>query len=1429
MKKYDLTIPQKNIWNLQKFYENTSISNLCGAVFYDEKCDIESLKKAINKVIEVQEGLRLRFCYEDDTVKQYVFDYQPEDFTVLKFDSMAELDEYAHKRAATPMSMVDSTMYSFEIFDLNGTIGVLLCANHLITDAWSFSLIAKNIYEFCIAYSEGKVDEVPIYSYLDFVNSEQDYFTSKRFESDEKYWNEVYLSKPQTSYIKTDVKSAALPTSKRFTKPLEEDLTREIDAFCEDYQISQAVLFEAAVFIYLKKINAEVSDINIGFLVINRRNSKEKSTVGMFISTIPLKVSVSESMSAKVLCGEIASAHMKTFRHQRYPYSKIADIVHKKFDYSDSLYNAMVSFQNAKTDTDAYTKWYSNGYVEVPFSLHIDNRDGIDSYTINIDYQTEIFKLDEEIFLLYERLTYIIKQIITNPEILISEINILPSDEYQQVIYGFNDTAVDYPRDKCVQELFSEQAAKNPDKIALISEDKKFTYKQLDEMSNSIANCLRTEKGIKSNDIIPIISNRSWKYYVIVLAILKAGGAFLTIDSTNPKERMLHIIKTAESKIVITINNDLDIYCPTADFINFDSFDLETKKYGISCINKPDDLCYVIFTSGSTGEPKGLMISHRNIMNFCHKNEFNVCGKIINRSDVLFLSITNTTFDMFIAEILLPLSNGIPILFANDVESVNQNKLNTLCQKYKPTIIQTTPTKLRLLTANKEELGFLSNIDTFILGGEPLPEDLNLELHKITNVNIYNNYGPAETTVWSTSKLVNNQITIGKPIANTQIYILDQTRNPLPVGVAGELCISGDGVGMGYLNKPDLTAEKFIPNPFVEGKTMYCTGDLARWRVDGEIEYLGRIDTQVKIRGLRIELGEIESVMSSFEGIKMAAAADKRDENNRQYLVGYYIADNEIDEKSLRKHLSAKLPKYMIPNYFVHLDKIPLTTSGKIDRKSLPEIDLYNIDITTEFAAPETEQQKTLCMVMEKVLNIEKIGIDDDFFEIGCDSLKAIEFVSKAHYENIVFSLQNVFDYPTIRALDEYVNLENKMTFVYDTEDFADIHRLIGNTLPSEFIPHQISVGDILLTGATGFLGIHILANYLENDNGTAFCVVRGKDEQQATGRLEKLLRYYFDEKFLKYLGNRIIILCGDITKENFGIADLPHIDTIIHTAASVKHYGSYEYFKEVNVNGVVNAIEIAKKQDAKLIHISTLSVSGNSMVDVFEIYHSEEEKFFSEKDLYIGQPLNNVYIRSKFEAEREVYNAVLNGLKANVIRVGNLTNRASDKKFQPNYKSNAFLKRVKAVFELGYLPEYLRDLYCEFSPVDDTADAIMRIVRNFNLGQIVFMVSNHKEIQISRILEIVNDMGIHLRFLNEEQFANELKNTQLTDKGYVYEALVNDMDEDGKLVYDTNIRIVRDTTAAYLRKLDFEWTDIDAEYLKAYIEYFRKLGYLKV
>ncbi len=568
--------------------------------------------------------------------------------------------------------------------------------------------------------------------------------------------------------------------------------------------------------------------------------------------------------------------------------------------------------------------------------------------------------------------------------------------------------------------------------------------------------------------------------------------------------------------------------------------------------------------------------------------------------------------------------------------------------------------------------------------------------------------------------------------------------------------------------------------------------------------------------------------MGSFKGIGLTAAADKRDKENRQYLVGYYTSATRIDEKELRRHLSEKLPKYMVPNYFVHLDEMPMTPSGKTDRKNLPAPDFSAPE--NVYVAPRTEQEEKLCHLLEDVLHMERVGVEDDFFECGGDSLAAIEYIARAHGLGIEIALQNVFDYPTVRKLCDFLNGGISKKISYKPEDFEKYQGIFAQNVKVEgFSPQKKSLGNVLLTGATGFLGAHVLSELLKEENGKIYCLVRSNRENDRRGRLREVLRYYFKDRYEQEFGKRIIPVVGDIEQENLPDIMPGDVQTIIHTAASVKHYGSYAYFHKVNVEGTQHMIDCAKAVGARFLYVSTLSVSGNSMADDFSVYRSEKEKHFYETSFYIGQPLDNVYIHSKFEGEKRVYDAMLEGLDAKVIRVGNLTNRTGDYKFQPNYKENAFLTRVKAILEFGLFPDYLMPLYSEFSPVDLTAEGIVKIAEYAD-RQTVFHLYSNKPIYFNRFLEVVHELGIAMKVVGGDVFYQRLQETVKDRKTeYIFEAFQNDMDEQGHLVYDSNIHIESDFTLWFLKQIGFTWNETDLEYIRGYIEYFRSLGYLEV
>lgn len=1394
--KYILLPQQKAIYAACQKNPQSLAYNMPVKVPLSEQVNRDKLIGCLEEVVNRHDSLKTRIISEgsevygfyDENARLTVESYANEDYSAF-------LRPFALETA--PLMRVGFTEDSL-LFDMH----------HIIADGDSLNIILREI----VTLYTGDTSPMTDITYADYA----DYFQRTDFSAHRGYFKNM---------LRCDFEPVELPrrrdgngtggASLLFHLPA--DAVDQGRKFARANGLTDTMLFLGVYGIMLSKYTGRV-DILSSVVLSNRTHSETADVVGMFVNTLPIYLPVAGDLGAYF--GKIKDLVLNLFQYQELPFLEIADAVEMtdKTVVNTSFVYQADGEKRLELDGEAFApEWLDTKSAK--FDLLFEVTPAHDGCTVRMEYDCSKFSrgLMENLFAAYEKvLAQLTKE-------TISGISVLSETEYQKVVYDFNDTAVDYPHSQCVYELFERQARRTPDKTALIFADKRYTYQQLDELSNGLAVSMRG-LGIRQGDMVAVLLNRDEKVVLAQLAVLKIGAVFIPIDSRYPEERIKYILSESGAKVIIK-NADNDLAVPQARNIE----DLSIKPTA-SIEHLPvdaGDTCYIIFTSGSTGKPKGCTLTNRGLVNFCRNNNIlETCNKLNHQ---ICVSVNTISFDYFIAESLLPLTNGYTVVLASEEESVNQERFIRLAVFTQANIIQTTPTRFKLYFDEKRDLSFMRQFDVIVTSGEALPLELLNTLILNSSAKIFNPLGPSECSVWVAGgelhlpdgKATADDITIGKPIANTQIYILDRNHDSLPVGVAGELCISGDGVGNGYLNRPELTAERFIPNPFIKGTRMYRTGDLARWNERGEIEYLGRIDTQVKIRGLRIELGEIEHVMSQFPGISLTAAADRKDKTGHQYLVGYYTADAPLDESALRQHLSEKLPKYMVPNYFLRLEKLPMTPSGKIDRKNLPVPDFAAY--AEEYVPPRNDQERTLCEIIGEILRYEPVGIRDDFFELGGDSLKAIELVTKAHGEGIYFSLQNVFDYPTVEALCGYLQDRPGNGVVFSPEQFTKYAPILErNVWDAAFMPEQHTLGTVLLTGGTGFLGAHILDALMQHGVQKIYCLVRGSKE-----RLIQRLQYYFGEQYIDDIGKTIVPIVGDLESDTVG-SNLPdQVDYIIHAAASVKHYGSWQYFKQENVDATEHVVSYALKVNAKLIYISTTSVSGNSMADQFDGYVSEEEKHFYESSLYIGQPLDNVYARSKFEAETLVLDAMRGGLRANILRMGNLTNRVSDLKFQPNYEENAFLKRVKAVLDLGCLPDYLTSIYAEFTPVDAAAEAIVRIAEHMNDRYTVFHVNSNQNLYFNRMLEYLERAGRPLEVLSGKEFAAHIRATISSSQKYIFEALSNDLDQDDFLQYDSNIRIENSFTVQYLRSIGFGWPEIDYAYVKGYLKYFERLGYL--
>ena len=1431
-KKYNLTGQQEAIYSVEQFYINTSINNISGMFILKEPLDKNALSKALNYFIRDNDSIRIKIGLDNNIPFQYISNYTENEFETLYFENLDEVHEYTQKLANTPMFAFDSILYNIKIYVLkDGTGGFIFLAHHIVVDAWTIQLITDNVlwHYASLTGRSTNLPELKNYSYIDSIDSYNQYINSNKYLKDKEFWLNNYLDTPasiQTDFSSTDSFDCR---ANRKTFSFSNKEMDTINKFCSNNKISLYSFFLAVHSIYLSRINNSEKFV-IGTPVINRTSVKEKNTVGLFIDTIPFNVHVNNSFTFLELANNLLSDTMTNFRHQKYPYQHILKDVKENYESNDSLYNILYSYQKPRTtgkiaDIDYSSVWVQPNTIFNDLQIHIHDIPNSGALSISYDYKTSKFK-EKSITHLYNRIKYIIKQVLdSTSDIKVSEIEIVTEKEKNKLLFDFNNTSIDYDKTQTIHSIFEEQVKKTPDKIAVICNDQKITYSELNKRANQVAHYLRN-LGVKRNTFVGLLSHRSIEMFIGLLGILKSGAAYLPIDPEYPLERISYMLENSETSIVLS-KPDLFNLIPeniqkidltiSDENILYKSSSVNPKK-----INSSDDLAYIIYTSGSTGKPKGVKLKHININNFI----LGTTNKINFSADKTIVSVTTICFDIFVLESYLPLQNGLTIVLANEKEQNDIKLLNSLCLKYNVNIIQTTPSRINLLTNNKEYCKYFNNLTDVLVGGEPLPQTLFEHLKELSsNINIYNMYGPTETAVWSTIKDLthSSKITIGTPIANTTTYVLDEkTLKLLPVGTPGILYIGGDGVCAGYHKRDDLNSKLFIKNPYKENEIIYNTNDLVKQLPNGEFIHLGRADFQVKIRGYRIELGEIENKILSYKYVKETVIVPYES----KFLICYYSANKDIVISDLVSYLLETLPNYMIPAYFIKLDHLPLTPNGKIDRKKLPK---PNIDVEHPVEIASTESEKLIEKTILKLLNngLEHVDINTPFISLGLDSLSIVQLQSMLLKYKLNLTTQTFYKFPTIKKISSFID---KSDSVHEEVAFTlDPSFLHSEDEHATCVKDNSELGNVFLTGANGFIGIHVLKELLDTTKSKIYCLVRGLDKESSIKRLYSSYKYYFNSSIEKFIDNRIFIINGDITEENLNLSQTDYdtiknnVNTIIHTAAVVKHYGNFDYFKKINIIGTKNITKFALSNNFRLIHISSISISGHYLLK--QDNHNVD---FSENNFYIGQHYSeNVYVNSKLEAENVVFSAMKKGLRGKVLRIGIISGRYSDGFFQKNISANAFYGRIKSLVNLKIATKAMLNQYIEFTPVDECATAIVLLAKTKQFDNKIFHLYNHNLILVKDIFKVLERFNIHIEPLDNESFKNKiLEYTQSINSEI--DAIINDIDTTNlSLNYNYTVNIKSDFTQKILKDLGFTWSKIDDTYLTKIFTHMIDVGFI--
>ncbi len=1033
---YPVSSAQKRMFVLNQLNPESTNYNLPAAIFVKGDLNLDKFTIACQRLIQRHEAFRTSFEFIDGIPVQKVqqeVEFVLEQMTLADLNLAQAVDEdqvvlQMVKDFVRPFDLTQAPLLRVGLCTLGDRYLLMMDVHHIISDAISMGLMIREVLQL---YQGIDLPELRI-QYKDFAVWQNRLLESGEIEELERYWLETFADEISVVNLPTDYPR---PLVRRFEGDgvrvvIEQELARKVTELAVKEGGTNFMILLAAYNILLAKYSGQ-DDIIVGAPIAGRPHSDLENIMGMFVNTLALRNRPKREKTILQLIREVKDRALKAFEYQGYQFDMLVEKLDLERDLSrNPLFDtafAMHNFDSGKQGIvidDLEFVPYSFKNKMVKFDLLVNAVEAKTEIYLDVEYSSSLYK-KSTIVRMFDHYRNILELMVDNPELQISELEMLSGEERNRLLEGFNDTKREFPKTKTLQQIFEEQVQITPGEIAVYFADDTMTYRELDLRANQLARLLR-EKGVQPDYPVAIMVERSLEMLVGIMAILKAGGAYLPIDPNYPEERISFILEDSNSELLLIQERYLEQIEFAGEMINLEDPEIYTKEgVGIGRTAGPENLAYIIYTSGSTGRPKGVMIEHCSVINRLNwmQNRYQLTNEDI------ILQKTPFTFDVSVWELFWWFLVGARVCFLKpEGEKEPETLLNSI-QRYGITTIHFVPSMLQIFLEYLENLTDLKRLATLkrvFVSGEALFSQqikrFNQLLYATNGTTLHNLYGPTEATVDITYfdcpvDYYQEMVPIGKPIDNVQIYILDRDNHLQPVGVPGELCVAGVGVARGYLNRPELSGEKFVEDPFIPGRKMYRTGDLAKWLDDGNIEFLGRLDYQVKVRGFRIEIGEIEARLLSHEKIREVVVAARDIQDYHRELCAYIIPIQDISVPELRAYLAEKLPEYMIPAHFVKLEKMPLTANGKVNRRALPDPD-NSVSRGVEYAAATNEVEANLIDIWTEVLQVEQIGVRDNIFHLGGDSLKALRIVAKAGGQ---FTLADMYQHPTIESLAKYL------------------------------------------------------------------------------------------------------------------------------------------------------------------------------------------------------------------------------------------------------------------------------------------------------------------------------------------------------------------------------------------------------------------------
>jgi len=1056
-----LSYSQQRLWLLDQIEGENAHYNMQHPIKLTGVLDFHALEKAFKTIVERHESLRTTFYLSKNNEPRQLLQ-STENFCIPIYDlsskdtdkQNSEIDAFVMNEAQKPFNLNSDFLLRVQLLKKSTQEHIILVSmHHIASDGWSMGLLIREFSSLYRAYVKGEENPLPDLSiqYSDYACWQRNWLKDDVLEKLLSYWEKQLANLPSVHSLPLDKPRPAVQTfnGKTQVTTIDSSIYRDFDGLCKKQGASLFMGLHAAFSSILARYSNE-TDIVLGTAIANREQEEIADLIGFFMNTLVLRCDLSSNPSFNELLEQSKNTLSGAYMHQQVPFDQIVERLQPERSLSyGPLFQVMLVLQNnergelelpsltlSQVETEANT---------AKFDLALNVAESPEGLMLYWAFNTDLFN-ESTINRLAEHFGTLVNSLVGAPDKPIFSLEVLTEQEVEHQLVNCNNTSAAHTDNSCVHTLFEKQVLLTPDKVALTFNNVQLTYRALNERANQVAYYLKAKCDVNPDSLVGVCLERSVEMIIAMLGVLKAGAGYIPLDPSYPAARLSYMINDAELNTIISnqllsINLSFDepyVVCLDETKVQDTLVSLPSDNLNIIGLS-PSNLAYVIYTSGSTGHPKGVMIEHQSIVNFL----FSMAERPgINRTDTL-LSVTSTSFDIHGLEIFLPLLNGAETILASTAQTNDPEQLIAMIEKHNVSIMQATPATWKMLIDTNWSPTQKVKV---LCGGEALSQSLASTLLALPKVDLWNMYGPTETTIWSCIQKIESHtqpISIGKAIRNTQVYVMGLGGSLVPTGTPGELLIGGNGLARGYKGCPELTAEKFIDNPYydptIEGssKRLYRTGDLTRWLDDGSLEYLGRIDQQVKLRGFRVELGEIEHTLISHVSVQDAVVSFDDSSKEKRLLAYVVLSDYESTDKrmieseaikevnsdsieySLRKRLRDTLPPYMQPYQIRFMNALPLTPNNKIDKQALPKFDLT--EIQSEYVAPNTESERLLCALCQEILELDKVGVTDNFFALGGHSLMVIKLVSRLKQEGVDIHIHNVFSANSIKSLAEQI------------------------------------------------------------------------------------------------------------------------------------------------------------------------------------------------------------------------------------------------------------------------------------------------------------------------------------------------------------------------------------------------------------------------